>query len=92
MYGNGIVQINNDSEFTLGASWALQKQIQKSLAVFYQGFYQAGDIPSFNSDLASGFGVQWNVTQRLSTWGSWNWTLDSMNSPSGGYAGFAYAY
>ena len=92
MYGNGIVQLNNDSEFALGASWALQKQIQKSLAVFYQGFYQAGDIPSFNSDLASGFGVQWNVTQRLSTWGSWNWTLDSMNSPSGGYAGFAYAY
>lgn len=76
----------------LGLSWALQKQLGPDLAVFYQGFFNQANVPFFPSDLVSGLGAQWNVTQRLSVFGSYNWTLDSKGSPSGGYAGFAYAY
>jgi len=40
----------------------------------------------------SGLGVQWNLSQRLAVYTSYNWSLDGQGSPSGGYSGFAYAY
>lgn len=75
-----------------GAQWALQKQLTERLAVFYQGFYNASGIPFFPSDIVSGIGMQWNVSQRFAVFTSYNWSLDGIGSPSGGYSGFAYAY
>lgn len=88
--GNGIPDILSLPD--LGAQWALQKQLTRTVAVFYQGFYNAAGIPFFPSDLVSGFGGQWNVTQRLAVYGSYNWSLDDRGSASGGTSGFAYAY
>jgi len=76
----------------LGVQWALQKQLTKKLAVFYQGFYNAAGIPYFPASLVSGLGTQWNVTQRLAVYTSYNWALEGGGSPSGGSSGFAYAY
>lgn len=76
----------------IGVQWAIQKQLTDKVGVFYQGFYNTADLPFFNSDLASGVGVQWNLTDRTSLFGSWNWTLDSMGNPSFGQAGFAIAF
>lgn len=76
----------------LGAQWALQKQVSEKLAVFYHGFYKASGIPYFPSDLVSGLGLQWTFTQRLAAYTTYNWSLDGIGSPSGGYSGFAYAY
>jgi hypothetical protein len=76
----------------LGVQWALQKQVTEAVAVFYQGFYNAAGIPFFPSNLVSGLGVQWNIGQRFTVYTSYNWSLDTLGSPSGGYSGFAYAY
>ena len=76
----------------LGAQWALQKQLTERIAVFYQGFYNAAGIPFFPSDVVSGLGMQWNLSQRLAVFTSYNWSLDAVGSRSGGYSGFAYAY
>jgi len=76
----------------LGVSWALQKQLTDTIAVFYQGFFNNANTPYFPADLVSGFGGQWNLSQRLAVFGSYNWALDDIGSPSGGYAGFAFAY
>jgi hypothetical protein len=70
----------------------LQKQVTENIAVFYQGFYNGAGIPYFPSDLVSGLGMQWNLSQRLAVYTSYNWSLDGVGSPSGGYSGFAYAY
>jgi hypothetical protein len=88
--GNGIPDVLSLPD--LGAEWAVQKQLTETLAVFYQGFYNAAGIPYFPSDLVSGLGAQWNATQRLAVYTSYNWSLDGVGSPSGGYTGFAYAY
>jgi hypothetical protein len=76
----------------LGMQWALQKQITPRFAAFAQGFYNAAGIPFFPSDLVVGMGCQWNVTQRLAVYTSYNWSVDGEGSPSGGISGFAYAY
>jgi hypothetical protein len=76
----------------LGAQWALQKQLSENIAVFYQGFYNAAGIPFFPSDIVSGLGMQWNLSQRFAVFTSYNWSLDAVGSQSGGYSGFAYAY
>jgi len=92
-FGNGGDYIPDDlSSPFLGASWALQKQVNDSLAVFYQGFFNNSNFPFFPSDLVSGFGAQWTVSQRLAVFAAYNWSLDGLGSPSGGYSGFAYAY
>jgi hypothetical protein len=88
--GNGIPDILSLPD--VGVQWALQKQLTEKVAVFYQGFYNGAGIPYFPSDLVSGLGAQWNVTQRLAAYTSYNWSLDGVGSPSGGYSGFAYAY
>ena len=80
------------SESYLGVSWALQKQLSKKLAVFYQGFYNGANGNFFPADLVSGLGGYWSATQRLGLFASYNWSLDKMGSPFGGYSGFAYAY
>lgn len=77
---------------TLSVQWALQKQFTPRFAAFVQGFYQAAGIPFFPSDLVVGMGCQWNVTQRLAAYTSYNWSVDGVGSPSGGITGFAYAY
>jgi hypothetical protein len=76
----------------LGMQWALQKQVTPRFAAFAQGFYNAAGIPFFPSDLVVGMGCQWNVTQRLAVYTSYNWSVDGEGSPSGGISGFAYAY
>ncbi len=76
----------------LGLQWAVQKQVTERFAAFVQGFYNAAGIPFFPSDLVVGLGCQWNVTQRLAAWTSYNWSVDGQGSPSGGISGFAYAY
>lgn len=92
-YGNGVQGLPDDLSLPdLGAQWAVQKQLTPTLAIFYQGFYNAAGIPYFPSDLVSGGGVQWNPTQRLAVYTSYNWSLDGIGSPSGGASGFAYAY
>jgi hypothetical protein len=88
--GNGIPDILSLPD--LGVQWAVQKQLTETVAVFYQGFYNGAGVPYFPSDLVSGLGVQWNATQRLAVYTSYNWSLDGIGSPSGGYSGFAYAY
>ena len=88
--GNGIPDVLSLPD--LGVQWAVQKQVTDTIAVFYQGFYNGAGIPYFPSDLVSGLGVQWNVSQRLAVYTSYNWSLDGLGSPSGGYSGFAYAY
>ncbi len=88
--GNGIPDILSLPD--MGVQWALQKQLTERVAVFYQGFYNAAGIPYFPSDLVSGLGAQWTVTQRLAVYASYNWSLDRDGSPSGGSSGFAYAY
>lgn len=88
--GNGIPDILSLPD--LGVQWAVQRQLTDDFAVFYQGFYNGAGIPYFPSDLVSGLGMQWNVSQRLAVYASYNWSLDGQGSPSGGYAGFAYAY
>lgn len=88
--GSGIPDILSLPD--LGVQWALQKQLTERVAVFYQGFYNAAGIPFFPADLVSGFGGQWNVTQRLAVYGSYNWSLDDRGSPSGGSSGFTYAF
>ena len=80
------------SESNIAASWALQKQLSKKLAVFYQGFYNGANGNYFPADIVSGLGGYWSATQRLGLFASYNWSLDKMGSPSGGYSGFAYAY
>lgn len=76
----------------LGVQWAVQKQLTENIAVFYQGFYNGAGIPYFPSDLVSGLGMQWNLGQRFAVYTSYNWSLDGLGSPSGGYSGFAYAF
>ncbi|MBM4021310.1 MAG: hypothetical protein FJ284_03550 [Planctomycetes bacterium] len=76
----------------LGVSWAQQKQLTDTIAVFSQGFFNNANTPYFPADLVSGFGGQWNLSQRLAVFGSYNWPLDDIGSPSGGFAGFAFAY
>ena len=76
----------------LGVQWALQKQLTERLAAFVHGFYNAAGIPFFPADLVSGFGGQWNATQRLAIYGSYNWSLDDRGSASGGSSGFTYAF
>jgi len=76
----------------LGMQWALQKQVTPRFAAFAQGFYNAAGIPFFPSDLVVGMGCQWNLTQRLAVYTSYNWSVDGEGSPSGGISGFAYAY
>jgi hypothetical protein len=88
--GNGIPDILSLPD--LGAQWAVQKQLTDTVAVFYHGFYNAAGIPYFPSDLVSGLGVQWNASQRLAVYTTYNWSLDGVGSPSGGFTGFAYAY
>ncbi len=88
--GNGIPDVLSLPD--LGVQWAVQKQVTDTIAVFYQGFFNGAGIPYFPSDLVSGLGVQWNVSQRLALYTSYNWSLDGEGSPSGGYSGFAYAY
>lgn len=88
--GNGIPDILSLPD--IGVQWALQKQVTESIAVFYQGFFNGAGIPYFPSDLVSGLGMQWNLSQRLAVYTSYNWSLDGVGSPSGGYSGFAYAY
>ena len=88
--GQGIPDILSLPD--LGVQWAVQKQVTDALAVFYHGFYNAAGIPYFPSDLVSGMGVQWNATQRLAVYTTYNWSLDGVGSPSGGFSGFAYAY
>jgi len=88
--GNGIPDVLSLPDLAL--QWALQKQLTETVAVFYQGFYNGAGIPYFPSDLVSGLGAQWNVTQRLAVYTTYNWSLDGVGSPSGGYSGFAYAY
>lgn len=92
-FGTGGDYIPDDlSSPFLGVSWALQKQISETFAVFYQGFYNESNFPYFPANLATGFGAQWTASQRLALFASYNWALDDVGSPSGGYAGFAYAY
>jgi hypothetical protein len=92
-YGAGNPDLPDElSSPYVGASWAVQKQLREDFSVFYQGFYNTPNFPYFPSDLVSGFGAQWNATRRLALFGSYNWSLDGLGSPSGGYAGFAYAY
>jgi hypothetical protein len=92
-YGSGDPSLPDDlSSPYVGASWAVQKQLREDFSVFYQGFFNNANFPYFPSDLVSGFGAQWNATRRLALFGSYNWSLDGKGSPSGGYAGFAYAY
>jgi len=92
-FGTGGDFIPDDlSSPYLGASWAVQKQLGEKFAVFYQGFFNNASFPFFPSDLVSGFGGQWNVSQRLAAFASYNWSLDGIGSPSGGYTGFAFAY
>lgn len=92
-YGNGGSGIPDILSLPdLGVQWALQKQITKRLAAFYQGFYSAAGIPYFPADLVCGFGGQWFATQRLAIYGSYNWSLDDRGSPSGGSSGFTYAF
>jgi len=88
--GNGIPDILSLPD--LGAQWAIQKQATDNLAVFFHGYYNAAGIPYFPSDLVSGLGAQWNPTQRLAVYTTYNWSLDGSGSPSGGFSGFAYAY
>ena len=88
--GNGIPDILSLPNF--GMQWALQKQLTERVAVFYTGFYNAAGVPFFPADLVSGFGGQWNVTQRLAVYGSYSWSLDRKGSPSGGSSGFTYAF
>ena len=88
--GNGIPDVLSLPD--LGVQWAVQKQVTENIAVFYQGFYNGAGIPYFPSDLVSGLGMQWNLSQRLAVYTSYNWSLDGVGSPSGGYSGFAYAY
>ncbi len=92
VFGQNLPGENDKSLLYIGVQWALQKQITDKFAVFYQGFYNTADLPFFNSDLASGVGIQWNLTNRTSMFGSWNWTLDNMGNPSFGQAGFAIAF
>lgn len=92
-YGTGGDSIADDlSSPYLGASWALQKQLSPTLALFYQGFFNNSNFPFFPANLVSGFGGQWNITQRTSVFASYNWSLDGIGSPSGGYAGYSFAY
>lgn len=88
--GNGIPDVLSLPD--LGVQWAVQKQVTDSIACFVQGFYNGAGIPYFPSDLVSGLGVQCNLSQRLAVYTSYNWSLDGVGSPSGGYSGFAYAY
>jgi len=92
-YGAGASGLPDDlSVPTLGVQWVVQKQITPRFAGFVQGFYNAAGIPYFPSNLVVGMGVQWNVTQRLAVYTNYNWSVDGMESPSGGSSGFAYAY
>lgn len=88
--GGGIPDVLSVPE--LGLQWAVQKQLTDTIAVFYQGFYNGAGIPYFPSDLVSGLGMQWNLGQRFAVYTSYNWSLDGVGSPSGGYSGFAYAF
>ena len=89
--GNDFIPDDLSSPF-LGASWALQKQLTPKVSVFYQGFFNNASFPYFPGNIVSGFGGQWNLSQRLAVFGSYNWSVDGLGSPSGGYTGFAYAY
>jgi len=89
---DGSKTLDTLSESNIAASWALQKQLSKKLAVFYQGFYNGANGNYFPADIVSGLGGYWSATQRLGLFASYNWSLDKMGSPSGGYSGFAYAY
>ena len=92
-YGAGASGMpDNLSLPTLGVQWAVQKQLTPRFAGFVHGFYNAAGIPFFPSNLVVGMGVQWNATQRLAVYTNYNWSVDGMESPSGGSSGFAYAY
>lgn len=92
-YGAGAAGLPDELSLpTLGAQWAVQKQFTPRFAGFVHGFYNAAGLPYFPSNLVVGLGVQWNATERLAVYTNYNWSVDGMESPSGGFSGFAYAY
>lgn len=91
-FGIGFPGAQNDVAMNLGFSWALQKQITEKWAGFFQGFYNQPDLPFFSETLVIGLGAQWNLAERVSLFGSYNWSLNTAGNPIISYAGFAYAF
>ena len=92
LFGQNLPATLDKSELYVGAQWALQKQVTEKFAVFFQGFYNTADMPFFPSDLTVGVGAQLSLSDRMSVFGSWNWTLDNIGNPTVSQAGFAYAF
>ncbi len=91
-FGLGFPGEGNDEALNLGISWALQKQLNNKFALFFQGFYNQPDLPFFTQSIVVGLGGQWNLNERVSVYGSYNWSLANSGNPIVSYAGLAYAF
>lgn len=91
-FGLGFPGEGNDEALNLGISWALQKQLNDKFALFFQGFYNQPDLPFFTQSIVVGLGAQWNINERISAYGSYNWSLTNTGNPIVSYAGLAYAF
>lgn len=76
---------------SLDVEWALQKKVLPRLALFFEGSYVTPKRPFYESELLLGVGFQSPLTQRISIYGSYIWSIFKSDQDSI-TLGFAIAF
>ena len=77
--------------FLYSVQWAATREITDDFSVFVQGFYNDSVDPRFVLNSVTGFGAQWNVGERITIFGSYNFGLVNSQPPYVTYFGMAFA-
>ena len=91
----GLQSANFDAQpgdgFLYSLQWAATREITDDFSVFVQGFYNDSVDPRFTLNSVAGFGAQWDVGERTSIFGSYNFGLVNNQPPYVAYFGLAFA-
>lgn len=77
--------------FLYSIQWAATRKITDDFSVFVQGFYNDSVDPRFSLNSVAGFGAQWNIGERTTIFGSYNFGLVNSQPPYVTYFGMAFA-
>ena len=91
-YSRPTTPTDNHPQFYLLANWSLQKEITSALALFFEGYYSSASKPCYPRAIFLGIGFLYNVTQRVSMYGSVNGSLLHTTNPALINFGFAVAF
>jgi Putative MetA-pathway of phenol degradation len=84
-------EITPGDGFLYSLQWAATRKITDDVSIFVQGFYNDSVDPRFSVNSVAGFGAQWNLAERVSIFGSYNFGLVNSQPPYVTYFGMAFA-